>query len=208
MINVKLPSIPKGNLRKVHVLSEPAANELFRECSEIASKYWPFPKEHLVERKGRVATFRSGSCLSLPFRYKGNDISKYIEEGSFLVFGQYQGSDKNPKNPNNRFAGGSAKLLEFLCESETNMNDPNFIDSTRIAQGAHVFIYSQHRPKELRLTHDHSRYSPTSEDCRIIEDLLKQTEQPLKDITDGIEDCLQKRGAVLTRGWLSNQFVI
>jgi len=114
MRKVKLPRIPRGNLGKVYVLSEKAANELFRESSEIVRERWPLSTVYNVpSAEGTKVTLESNPSLWLP---RDNRIG----EGRFEIRVSYV---RRNTNGSGLYTGCSETILEFLCESKEGESD-------------------------------------------------------------------------------------
>lgn len=109
-------------------------------------------------------------------------------------------------------AGLGEGILEFLCKAKWNREDNEKIRNDdlhypmAVVPGTHIFVYSLHRPKGINLPSE--TFGTCGVDQKTKEDLYTKIKSAFNDIADKIEGAMEKRGAVLTRGLLSNQFVI
>jgi len=212
---VTLPKIPKGSLGKVYVLSDGAASELFRECSDIVKEHWPLPEEYVVpSTDDYIVIVKSGPQIWFP-------SSAYCErfrnvgDGSFGVSISY--SHRHKSSGGGMTSGMGQGIIRFLCESEVLSKEEEvrkkypfvtsfqFFDSA-LVPGTHIFVYDLKRPNGFLLPSEAKEYCgvPSS----VVADLEQKTAKAYNKIADQIESALQKRGAILTRGSLADRFVI
>jgi hypothetical protein len=201
MTKVKLPEIPKGKLKKVYVLSDLAAKELFNDSNEFVYRHWPFSEGYIVPSLiGNVSLSGAEPFIRLPTP-KGN--------GSEIGIGSYQiGLGINYESSNSSFrTGAGSGILQFLCESEKidnidyqlNSNE-RFNDRSRIiTPRSNIFIFEMFKPYKIHF--------PPNLDGLINketkEEMNLKVENAYKKILDGIEESMKKRSAVITRGWLN-----
>lgn len=207
MTRVTLPKIPKGNLGNVYVLSEKAADEFFRESSAIARECWPLPETYTVPSKeDSVVTLSSRPSIWLP--YCSYDQKSLIGKGSF---GISIGYDHRYGNGGGMSAGLGRIILDFLCDAERAKADDRkpkgyFPVGMTIVPNSHIFVYNLDKPEEINLPSEAFEWGIVNGEIR--EELNRKIKPAFNEIVDKIGIAMERRGAVLTRGMLSDKFVI
>lgn len=202
MTNVILPKIPRGSLEKVYVLSKRAADEFFRESSEIVKKYWPIPETYIIPNliDAVTVTLKSVPKLWLPSFCGKSPKVKGI--GKFGI-----GISYCSRSSDGRMDSGLGKsILEFLCEAESNLDNEtgNYCDT--ITPNSHIFIYDLKEQEGIQLPEE--AFFNSGIDKETEKKLNQQIRPAFKNIGEEIKSAMETRGAVLTRGWLTDRFII
>lgn len=190
MTKIKIPKIPKGNLDRVYVLSEPAAEELFRECSSIVKECWNLSDNYEVPNVGKA-----GITLEVYPHLRFPQENHKVGRGAF-------GLITNPHLI-------SESLFQFICEAQYEDRDGikpyEMIEYKRVTPGTHIFVYDLFRGREINTSFN---YAWKKIDHDVASELKSKAKSNLDEIAKKIEGAIQRRSAVLKRGWLSNQFVM
>ena|GEM_PF-5688252 len=200
MAKAFIPRIPRGNLGLVYVLSKTAADEFFREATDSVKKHWPIPREYKIPDTKRKAILISAPHVSFPWKSAPFYDKPYTVrgQGGFGISVGYTGECS--------VRGGLGKIiLSFVCEAERRRDRKTHEDAGWFVPGSNVFIYSMYEHEKISLPDEAFKYDGVRRST--IVSLNEDIKPAFKSIEEEIRAALEKRGAVLTRGWLGDRFV-